>query len=138
MADIRAQVILHTKDAVPENYVSNSWAFNGIDPGTDDSAIVTMLKDFYDDITYTYWSAALAQNGHTVKLSVLPGRHPTTPTSRGRSTWPMTRSTRDCQQRRPLPCLSRPHAPLACLRHDVEAVSTLGRSPLQPTRPVGR
>jgi len=79
MADVRAQVILHTGDANPENYISNSWCFNGMDPGTDDAPIVTMLKDFYDDILSSYWSSAIAQNGHEVKLSILPGTPPNYP-----------------------------------------------------------
>jgi len=79
MADIRAQVILHTSDAVPENYISNSWAFGGMDPGTDDTAIVTMLKDFYDDLTASYMSSVVTQNGHEVKLSALPGSPPNYP-----------------------------------------------------------
>lgn len=79
MADIRAQVILHTTDANPENYISNSWCFKNFDPGTDDAATVTMLKDFYDDITASYWSSVIAQNGHEVKLSELPGTPPNYP-----------------------------------------------------------
>jgi hypothetical protein len=79
MADVRAQVILHTVDAVPENYVSNSWCFSGMDPGTDDAAIVTMLKDFYDDIPFSQWSSVIAGSGHEVKLSELPGLVPNYP-----------------------------------------------------------
>lgn len=79
MATIRAQVILHTSDAVPENYISNSWCFEGIDTGSDDTAVVTMLKDFYDDLTASYMSSVVAQNGHEVKLSQLPGLVPNYP-----------------------------------------------------------
>jgi hypothetical protein len=79
MTTVRAQVILHTLDAVPENYISNSWCFEGMAPGTDDAATVTMLKDFYDDIGATYWSNSIAQNGHEVKLSELPGVAPNYP-----------------------------------------------------------
>lgn len=79
MSTIRAQVILHTEDAVPENYISNSWCFEGMTPGADDAAVVTILKDFYDDISASYWSTFIAQNGHDVKLSLLPGTPPNYP-----------------------------------------------------------
>ena len=79
MSDIRAQVILHTTDAVPENYISNSWCFNGMTIGADDAAIVTLLKDFYDDMGLTYMANTIAQNGHEVKLSLLPGSPPNYP-----------------------------------------------------------
>lgn len=79
MATIRAQVILHTDDNVPENYISNSWCFEDFSPGPDDAATVTMLKDFYDDIPASSWSAFIAQNGHEVKLSLLPGFPPNYP-----------------------------------------------------------
>lgn len=79
MSTIRAQVILHTADAVPENYVSNSWCFTDMTPGTDDAAITTMLKDFYDDLTASVMSSAITQNGHEVKLSLLPGTPPNYP-----------------------------------------------------------
>jgi len=79
MPDIRCQVILHTADAVPENYISNSWAFNGIALGTDDTAMVTLMKDFYDDLTASTLSSTIAQNGHDVKLSQLPGAVPNYP-----------------------------------------------------------
>lgn len=79
MATIRAQVILHTADAVPENYISNSFCFDGMDTGGDDAAIVTMLKDFYDDLTPATMSSVVTQNGHEVKLSQLPGLAPNYP-----------------------------------------------------------
>lgn len=79
MATIRAQVILHTTDNVPENYISNSWCFEDFGPGTDDAATVAMLKDFYDDIAASMWSNVIAQNGHNVKLSLLPGFPPNYP-----------------------------------------------------------
>ena len=72
-------MILHTVDAITENYVTNSWCFTDMLPGTDDAAIVTLLKDFYDDIAAAYWSNLIAQNGHEVKLYDLPGTVPNYP-----------------------------------------------------------
>jgi len=79
MSDVRVQVILHTADAVPENYVSNSWCLSDVTPGADDAAIVTLMKDFYDDITASFISTAITTNGHEVKLSLLPGTPPNYP-----------------------------------------------------------
>jgi len=79
MATIRAQVVLHTDDNTPANYVTNSFAFMGTDPGGDTTAITTALKDFYDDISAIYWSTELQQNGHEVKYYDLPGTPPNYP-----------------------------------------------------------
>jgi len=79
MTTTRAQVILHTADTVTENFITNSWCFTDMTAGTADAAIVTMLKDFYDDIASTLWSNSLAQNGHEVKLYALPGYVPNYP-----------------------------------------------------------
>ena len=79
MTTVRAQVILHTADGITENYITNSWCFSDMAPGTDDAAIKAMLKDFYDDITNSYWSNTIAQNGHELKLSDLPGVQPNYP-----------------------------------------------------------
>jgi len=79
MADIRAQVILHTDDANPANYITNSWAFQGTDPVPVLAGITTALKDFYDDLTGAYMASDLAQNGHEVKYYDLPGPIPNYP-----------------------------------------------------------
>jgi len=79
MANVRVQVILHTTDAVPENYISNSWCLEDVAPGADDAAIVTLMKDFYDDIGASFISSVVATNGHEVKLSELPGLVPNYP-----------------------------------------------------------
>ncbi len=79
MAAIRAQVVLHTVDAVPANFVTNSFCFMGTDPGADTTGITTAIKDFYDDITSGYWSSVIAPSGHEVKYYDLPGTTPNYP-----------------------------------------------------------
>jgi hypothetical protein len=79
MSVTRVQVTLKTVDANPENFVTNSWAvFTGVPP-INVAATVTSFKDFYDDINATYWSNAIAQNGHIVKFYALPGTPPNYP-----------------------------------------------------------
>jgi len=78
MPDMRAQVILKTADAVPENYITNSWAFQGTDVLTNTTGITTALKDFYDDFG-SYISPSITQNGHMVKYYELPGSVPNYP-----------------------------------------------------------
>jgi len=79
MGTIRAQVILHTDDNTPANYVTNSLAF--FSPGTfaDFTGLTSCIKDFYDDIPATYWSSELQQNGHEIKYYDLPGTPPNYP-----------------------------------------------------------
>lgn len=76
---MRAQVILHMDTPDPEDYVTNSWCFDGTDPATDITGLTTCLKDFYDDLTGAYMSSDLAQNGHEVKFYDLPGPVPNYP-----------------------------------------------------------
>jgi hypothetical protein len=75
---MRAQVTLRTSDNVPENYITNSWAFQGTDVLTNTAGITTALKDFYDDWV-SYMSPSITQNGHTVKYYELPGNVPNYP-----------------------------------------------------------
>lgn len=65
---VRAQVILHTVDALSANYLTNSWCFRtSDDPGSADFLDYTnCFKDFYDDLAGIL-GAPLAQNGHEVK-----------------------------------------------------------------------
>lgn len=78
MPAVRAQVILHTVDAVPENFVSNSWCFNIGSIGSSGSTLTPILKEFYDDIV-SYLSPVITQNGHEIKYSALPGTPPNYP-----------------------------------------------------------
>jgi len=77
--DIRAQVILHTTDNVQENYVTNSWCFQVPSALGSTGPLTTALKDFYDDLIAADWSLSLAQNGHQIKYSLLPGTPPNYP-----------------------------------------------------------
>lgn len=62
MALHRLLVTLHTVDANPENYVTNSWYF---DDGEEDTlgTIEGFINSFYDDLD-GYISPVIAQNGH--------------------------------------------------------------------------
>ena len=78
MAIIRAQVVLKTADAIPENFVSNSWCFR-LDASAGSGAILTpLLKAFYDSLV-SYYSPVITQNGHEIKYSLLPGVMPNYP-----------------------------------------------------------
>lgn len=79
MGTIRAQVILHTVDAFPANYVTNSWAFMGTDPIADSTALTSALRVFYNSWITTYMPSTIAQNGHEVKYYDLPGLTPNYP-----------------------------------------------------------
>jgi hypothetical protein len=78
MSDWRAQVTLRTVDALPANFITNTWSFGSTTVG-DHTAVTTALKDFYDDIPAASISSAVAQNGHTVQFYVLPGVQPNYP-----------------------------------------------------------
>jgi hypothetical protein len=75
---IRAQVILHTTDNLPENFATNSWCFNLASTAGAGALLTPILKDFYDDII-AYYSAGITQNGHEIKYTELPGTPPNYP-----------------------------------------------------------
>jgi len=66
MADMRLQVTLKTADAVPENYITNSWAFTGADAFGEDAGVKTAITAFYNS-WLTYMSPSITQNGHFLK-----------------------------------------------------------------------
>lgn len=76
--DLRAQVILKTVDAVPENYVSNSFSFYAVDPISITALLTPIIKTFYDTLV-GYMSPVITQNGHEIKYSHLPGTPPNYP-----------------------------------------------------------
>lgn len=78
MPAIRAQVILHTADAVPENYVTNSLCFLADDPIAAPTALTPLIKTFYD-LFRGYLSPVITQNGHEIKWTALPGVAPNYP-----------------------------------------------------------
>ena len=75
---IRAQVIIKTADNVAENFVSNSFAFNVDVTATAPALLTPLIKDFYDDLV-TYYPTTIAQNGHEIKYTLLPGTPPNYP-----------------------------------------------------------
>jgi len=79
MSNYRAQVVLRTSDNVPENFITNTLAFRtfGEVPLNTDEVTVA-IKDFYDDLV-SYYSVAVAQNGHMIKYYELPGLTPNYP-----------------------------------------------------------
>lgn len=79
MTDYRAQVILKTDDNVPANFVTNSLCIEvNPDGALDTDEVTTAIKDFYDDLNGIL-GATIAQNGHIVKYSLLPGTPPNYP-----------------------------------------------------------
>lgn len=78
MADVRAQVILKTVDGISENYVTNSFAFRLDNTSSDPGDVTTAIKDFYDDIVGLL-GPQIAQNGHEIKYTDLPGVQPNYP-----------------------------------------------------------
>lgn len=78
MSVVRAAVILHTVDTVPENFVTNAWAFELDAPFTSTAAVTAALKAFYDSLVGWY-SPAIAQNGHEIKYYMLPAVEPNYP-----------------------------------------------------------
>jgi len=65
---LRAQVILHTKDNLAENYVTNSWCISAASvPALSDLDDYTdCFKDAYDEFA-SYLAYPIAQNGHEIK-----------------------------------------------------------------------
>jgi hypothetical protein len=78
MADWKAQVVIKTADNVPENFISNQFAFTQAAGVLDFVNAAIAIKDFYDDIL-TYLSPDIAQLGHEVKFYDLPGFTPNYP-----------------------------------------------------------
>lgn len=79
MTDYRAQVILKTVDAIPANWITNSWAVEvNPDGPLEETELTTALKDFYDDLI-GFLSPVIAQNGHLIKYTFLPGTPPNYP-----------------------------------------------------------
>lgn len=79
MAAVRAQVILHTNDAFPANYVTNSLCFGGSDPIGDHTAITAAIRTFYGALGASNLSNSIATTGHEVKYYDLPGVKPNYP-----------------------------------------------------------
>ena len=79
MTAVRAQIILKTTDANPENYVTNTLAFDYTLSAGNIDATTAAIKGFYDAIWPTMIALQVAQNGHMVKYYALPGTKPNYP-----------------------------------------------------------
>jgi hypothetical protein len=71
-------VILKTVDALAANYITNSFAFELALAETQTSDLTAALKAFYDGIVGSL-SSHVAQNGHEIKYTNLPGLTPNYP-----------------------------------------------------------
>lgn len=67
MANVRAQVILATADAIPANFVTNTWAFEMNTAATVVTEVRAALVTFYLAMN-AFYSPVLAQNGHRIKF----------------------------------------------------------------------
>jgi len=68
MTNLRAQVILHTVDALSANYITNSWCIVTTDDPTDAEMqeYTNHFNEFYDSLSGIL-SVPIAQNGHEIK-----------------------------------------------------------------------
>lgn len=74
-----ARAVIHTVDAIPENFVQNQFC---IESGSEDlnvDAVTTAIQKFYRAIASVYPST-IAQTGHELKYYELPGVQPNYPT----------------------------------------------------------
>jgi len=84
---VRAQVIIHTDDAVSENFVTNSWCIDCTNfPSLSDLADYTADFDAFYTLLVSYFSNTVAQNGHEIKFydlsQLVPPNYPI-----GTTTW---------------------------------------------------
>lgn len=79
MPTIRAQVILRTTSGVSEDFISNTFAFQGTAPASDTTAITAAIKGFYDGIRSALIPGTINQTGHVIKYTNLPGTPPNYP-----------------------------------------------------------
>lgn len=83
MAELRAQVILHTVNNLAADYVTNSWAVSpaGTVADADIQEYTDAFKDFYDDLSGIL-GEPIAQNGHQIKwydlMTPVPPNYPLT------------------------------------------------------------
>lgn len=85
MVAYRVQTVLKTDSTLPEDWITNSWAFTGTDPLADKTAVEAALKAFYDSLVSTVFSTNISQNAHLFKWYELPGPKPNYPVAE--TTW---------------------------------------------------
>lgn len=78
MGAVRAQVILKTNNAISEDFATNSWCFTGEDTEESTTQLTVSLAAFYNTMR-PYLGGQMAQNGHLIKFSNLPGVKPNYP-----------------------------------------------------------
>lgn len=79
MVDMLAQVTLKTSSAIPADYVVNTFSFDFTNSQANIDAATLNIKDFYDAITATGFSAAMSQAGHVIKWYLHGGAKPNYP-----------------------------------------------------------
>lgn len=73
MADFSAQVIIRTADAIPANYITNTFSLDIANALPDLTAATAAFKKFYDAINGPLFPLNVSQNGHMIKY-VLRGQ----------------------------------------------------------------
>lgn len=79
MPRTQAQVILRTTDAVPENFLTNTYAIDFDSNPTSDQLLMDAITVLYSTLSASIFSAHIAQNGHMVKLVDIDGPAPQYP-----------------------------------------------------------
>jgi hypothetical protein len=79
MPAIRAQVILKTTSAIPADYVTNTFCFDGADTLGRSVELTAAIKAFYDDVRTDVGYPGIAGPGHEIKFYELPGLVPNYP-----------------------------------------------------------
>lgn len=77
MPTARVQVAIHTDDANPANYSTNTWYINHADL-TGLANGVDAITTFYDDVD-GWFGSQVAQNGHTIKCYNMADPEPRAP-----------------------------------------------------------
>lgn len=74
------QITIKTADAIPENFITNTFAVTGdVDSPTDSLALMGCFKTFYDAIRGAIYPSTVAQNNHEFKLYIAGGPKPNYP-----------------------------------------------------------
>ena len=80
-----AQLILHTEDQSPENYVTNTFCTSGnVIDATESLALMNAFKAFYISLTPAVLSPSIAKLGHECKLYSAGGPKPNYPFYEGK------------------------------------------------------
>lgn len=83
MAAVKAQVVLKTVDNVSENFVSNTFCFDGPDPISEVTGIMSALTAFYNSVGTNLLGVGITAGPHEVKFYDMPGVKPNYPVFTG-------------------------------------------------------